>query len=333
MDNTMSQTSDNSKPADFVIAGNIVVDLFLAGMDKLPGAGGDEYTPNDVSLFPRAPVLTIGGNGGNTAYVLAGLGAAVSLVGATGGDPFGATARGWLRDRGVRLDALKTSALGTSLTVVATDTQLNRLTFHHIGANADFGLTDAPAEMLDNARVIMVNSYPTCPRLRDTGVLTRVFAHARAQGVATALDIGPDITTPLRIAEVASAMPHLDYLFCNGHELRVFTECADMNDGIAKVLASGVRCVVAKLGADGVRLADRDGQRDVAGYKVDAQFTVGAGDSFAAGFLYGVRVGWPLERSARFANAVAALTVSKPSGVLESPTLAEVEAFLIRTSS
>jgi sugar/nucleoside kinase (ribokinase family) len=322
----MSQST--AGPADFVVAGNIVVDLFLAGMETLPNPGGDEYTPNDVALFPRAPVLTIGGNGGNTAYVLAGLGARVSLVGATGSDPFGATARGWLSRRGVRLDALKTSAAGTSLTVVATDTELNRLTFHHVGANDDFGLADAPTAMLDAARVLMVNSYPTCAKLRDAAALARAYARARERGAVTALDIGPDITTPLRIAEVESAMPMLDFLFCNAHELRVFTECADMNEGIARARDAGVRCVVAKLGAGGVRLADHSGVRDVPGFKVDAQYTVGAGDAFSAGFLYGLNEGWVLEQAARFANAVAALTVSKPGGVLDSPGLVEVEAFL-----
>ncbi len=324
----MSQTY--AEPADFVIAGNIVVDLFLAGMETLPNAGGDEYTPNDVSIFPRAPVLTIGGNGGNTAYVLAGLGARVSLIGATGSDPFGATVRGWLGRRGVRLDALRTSTAGTSLTVVATDTKLNRLTFHHVGANDDFGLNDAPGQTLDAARVLMVNSYPTCARLRDAAALTRTFARARDRGTVTALDIGPDITTPLRIGEVANAMPVLDYLFCNAHELRVFTECAEVDDGIARVLESGARCVVVKRGARGVRLADHSGVRDVPGFEVDAQFTVGAGDSFAAGFLYALNEGHPLERVARFANAVAALMVSKPGGVLDSPGLADVEAFLAR---
>ena len=69
---------------------------------------------------------------------------------------------------------------------------------------------------------------------------------------------------------------------------------------------------------------------DVPAFAVKANISIGAGDAFNAGFLYGVRQGWPPEQALRFGNAVAALTVASDRGVLGSPSLADVEAFLER---
>ena len=56
--------------------------------------------------------------------------------------------------------------------------------------------------------------------------------------------------------------------------------------------------------------------------------TIGAGDAFDAGVLYGILAGWELPRTALFAAAVAALTLKGVGGTQTAPTLAEVEAFL-----
>ena len=63
-------------------------------------------------------------------------------------------------------------------------------------------------------------------------------------------------------------------------------------------------------------------------FPVAAKISVGAGDSFNVGFLHGVRQGWPLAEALRYGNAVAALVVANPQGILASPTPAQVEAFL-----
>ena len=308
----------------FVVVGNLVADVFLSGMQTMPGVGGDEYLTSNVAMFPRAPVLTIGGNCGNAAYVLATLGERVGAFGATGDDDFGRMLRGWLGGRGVSIEHVKTSAASTSMTVVATDEKLNRVAYHHAGANDDFSLGEIPAALLSRARVLLVTSYPICARMRDSEALRQTLEAARAAGAITALDIGPDISERLRMAEIAAALPHLDYLLCNAHELSAFTGCDDVDAGIVQVRAAGVRCVVAKRGKAGARVGDAAGLIDVPGFAVEARFTVGAGDSFDAGFLLGVSKNWPHVECARFGNAVAALIVTGSNGVLGAPSYDKV---------
>ena len=315
-----------------LVAGNIVVDLFVSGMERLPHVGGDEYVASNVTFFPAKPVLTIGGNAGNAAYALAALGADVAVFGALGDDAFGATARGWLVDRGVDTAALRSSAAATSMTVVATDTALNRVAYHHAGANDEFVLTDLDVAELRRADVLFVTSYPICARLREAGALRDAFASVKARGGVTALDIGPDIGAPLRMAEIVDVLPHVDHLLANQHELAVFTGSDDVSTGAARALAAGVARVIVKGGKHGATLFAPDGAGngavasiDVPGFAVDAKFTVGAGDAFAAGYLHGVIQHWPLKRAIRFGNAVAALVVSSGRGVLGCPTLQEAE--------
>ena len=243
---------------------------------------------------------------------------------ATGDDDFGRMVRGWLSGRGVAIEHVKISRASTSMTVVATDQTLNRVAYHHAGANDDFSLSEIPALLLNQARVLLVTSYTICARMRDATALRRLFETARAAGAVTALDIGPDISERLLIEEIAPALPHLDYLLCNAHELSAFTGCDDVDAGIAKVRTTGVGCVVAKRGKAGARLGDAAGLVDVPGYTVEARFTVGAGDSFDAGFLLGVSKNWTNVECARFGNAVAALVVSGSNGVLGAPSYDKV---------
>ncbi len=314
----------------FVVVGNLVADVFVSGMKTLPDVGGDEYMTSNVAMFPRAPVLTIGGNCGNAAYVLATLGERVGVFGATGDDDFGRMLRGWLSGRGVAIENVKTSVASTSMTVVATDERLNRVAYHHAGANDDFSLDELPPVLLSHARVLLVTSYTICARMRDAAALRRTFETARAAGAVTALDIGPDISERLLLSEIALALPYLDYLLCNAHELSAFTGCDDVDAGIARVRAAGVACVVAKRGKAGARVGDASGLVDVPGIAVEARFTVGAGDSFDAGFLLAVSRNWTHVECARFGHAVAALVVSGSSGVLGAPSYDKVLEFIRR---
>jgi sugar/nucleoside kinase (ribokinase family) len=90
--------------------------------------------------------------------------------------------------------------------------------------------------------------------------------------------------------------------------------------------------VVITLGAEGCLCLWSDQVIHVPGFQVGVVDTTGAGDAFHGAFLYGLLQGWELERTAIFANAVAAINCTRLSGRAGLPSLAEVEAFLERQS-
>lgn len=97
---------------------------------------------------------------------------------------------------------------------------------------------------------------------------------------------------------------------------------------VAQLLALGPKLVVQKLGAEGAALHYPSGEvAPVPGYPVDVINVLGAGDAFAAGFLYGLHKKWSLYRCTRLGNACGAILVTKHGCAEFMPTMAEVEAF------
>jgi sugar/nucleoside kinase (ribokinase family) len=93
-------------------------------------------------------------------------------------------------------------------------------------------------------------------------------------------------------------------------------------------LATGLKVVALKLGESGCLIYTKDGEMEVPGFKRDITSSLGAGDAFNGGFLHGYLRGWPLDKVARFANAVAGIKISKPGAQAGLPSESEVEAFL-----
>jgi sugar/nucleoside kinase (ribokinase family) len=312
----------------FVIIGTANVDLIVSGFDQMPVVMGDEFTTSSL-VFCDAPLqMVLGGNGGNCAYVLAGLGAPTALCSAVGQDDLGRIVRGWLHTQGVDLTGLRHHPQrATAFTTIVSDRNRNRLAFHHPGALAAFDFADIPTELLTKANVVLATSYTIMPKLRSAG-WSQALALAQAQGAITAVDIGPAIGQPAQVAELQALMPYVDYWLTNRHELAVCTGCDEVAAGAALLLTAGARTVVVKLGKGGAAVYRQDSHFTVPAFAVAVRSTVGAGDSFNAGLLYGLQQGWPLAQAVRFGNAVAALVIASEHGILGCPPLTQVNAFL-----
>lgn len=317
----------------FLVIGNAVIDLFIGGFSELPRIDGDEFTNTSLIFTSRPLKASVGGNGGNTAYVLAGLGVPTALCSAIGQDDLGAMFVGWLESRGVALDALARYADdGTPTTTIITDQHHNRLSFHYGQPTFRYTVNDIPPSLLDAADGLLISSYSLFPGLRGDGY-RHLLQTVHERGGLTAVDIGPALLEPARAGELTPLLPHIDYLIANEYELSVCTGADDREQGIRLLLDAGAKTVLVKRGRDGVCARGRDFALDVPGFPVAAATTtVGAGDSFNAGLIYALRQGKPLQQALTFGNATAALVVASGRGVLGAPTTAEVER-LAQTAS
>lgn len=84
----------------------------------------------------------------------------------------------------------------------------------------------------------------------------------------------------------------------------------------------GAKIICITLGEHGCAIWSKDGLQNFKGYPVKTVDTVGAGDAFSASFLQGVQLGWPMERTASFANALGAIVATHP-GAIPSWTIEE----------
>jgi sugar/nucleoside kinase (ribokinase family) len=264
--------------------------------------------------------ISMGGNGGNSAYALARLGAPTALCGAVGQDLLGDALRQWLRAAQVDLSGLQGSATHatSSSTIIMTDAA-NQIVFHHLGATTQADFDQMPAALFSNAKALLATSFSLLPKLRAGG-FAQALASVQQAGGLTALDIGPAIGQPVSLAEIAPLLPKVDYLIANTHELLVLTKADDWRQAAAQTLAAGAQRVVIKQGEQGAALWTPNEQIHVPAFKVAANIAVGAGDSFDAGLLFALQQGWPPASALRLGSAVAACVVASRRGILDSPT-------------
>ncbi len=97
-----------------------------------------------------------------------------------------------------------------------------------------------------------------------------------------------------------------------------------------ELLNLGPSIVTITKGEKGCRILTKEEDITVPGFKVQVVDTTGAGDAFVAGFIYGIINHMPLYESGRFANAVAALSVTKMGAMSALPTKKEVAALIFQ---
>jgi sugar/nucleoside kinase (ribokinase family) len=182
---------------------------------------------------------------------------------------------------------------------------------------------------VDSVRHVHVGSFYLLPELAPS--LADLFSEARAAGCTTSLDPQGDPEGQWQ-SGLSEVLRETDIFFPNEDEaLAVATKLGAPRPGsidgraLDRLAALGPLPVV-KCGAQGA--ASRDGGSVVrvgatATVPVD---TIGAGDSFDAGFVYGHLKGWPLDRSLAFAVACGTLSTRAVGGVEAQPSVAEALA-------
>lgn len=312
----------------FLVIGSVTADVLVQSDTPLPQLGGDGFRSSNL-VFTEAPLtILMGGNGGNSAFALAGLGAPVALGGAVGQDLLGDALVGWLTARGINLDGLARSPThATSTSTILMADAGNQVVFHHLGSTAQARYEDIPPALLAATDVFLATSFPLLTRMRSGG-FARILEAVHSRGGITALDVGPAIGEPVTVAELTPLLPTVDYLLGNSHEIASLTDAADWTEAAQLLLAAGAQRVVIKQGEAGASVWSTTERIHVPAFPVAVNISVGAGDSFNAGFLYGVQQGRSPADALRFGNAVAALVVASERGIFDAPSLAAVETLL-----
>jgi sugar/nucleoside kinase (ribokinase family) len=239
--------------------------------------------------------------------VLVRLGTPAAVAGKVGTDPLGDFLLALLDERGVeRPLVLRDPAAPTSASVVLVDGEGERTFLHLPGANGSLTAEELDLDALLRAAWLHVAGALVLPAL-DGEPLAGLLAEARRRGVRTSLT--PVWDASGRWERVRPCLPHLDVFVGSLAEGRAITGEAEPERVAA---ALGVPDVVLTDGANGCWAS---GAGALPGCPVEAVDGTGAGDAFAAGVLFGMLAGWPLERAARLANAVGALAVTRVGAV------------------
>jgi sugar/nucleoside kinase (ribokinase family) len=148
-----------------------------------------------------------------------------------------------------------------------------------------------------------------------------ILAAARTRGLTTSVDVSlePDLA---RAARVRDLLSHVDVFLPNRAEALQIAECEDEGEALTR-LRDIVPTVVIKLGGAGA-IGISDGRVEhVPTQPVEVVDTTGAGDAFAAGFLYGHLRRWSLRRSIRLGNVCGGITVTRIGSSISVPSRRE----------
>jgi sugar/nucleoside kinase (ribokinase family) len=301
---------------DLLVVGDCNPDLVLRGGDVEPAFGQVERVVEDGEL-------TVGGSGAIAACGAVTLGLRTALVSIVGADPLGSFMLDALGERGVDVSGVVVrSDARTGISVVLVR-GADRAILTALGTISELtaGLVDR--RLLRAARHAHFSSYflhhPLRPGLAD------LLREARNAGASTSIDPNWDPSEEWD-GGLLDLLEETTILFVNAEEARRIAAVADVEEAARTLSRDGSVLVVVKLGAEGALAVDGGQVIRSAAAAVEEVDSVGAGDSFDAGFLAGHLAGRPPEESLRLANACGALSMRAAGGTAAQPTLAEATA-------
>lgn len=294
---------------DVFLAGTVFIDMIFTGMDGLPAPGTEVFTKG----LGSAP-----GGSANMAVAMSRLGLRVGMSAAFGDDMFGAYLWRTLSEQeGVDLStSRRLPHWPTPVTVsLAYDADRSMITYGE----------DVPDSAVD--LVTTAPAAKTCFVDLGNGGPPQWAKDARAAGGTVLADLGWDATGRWS-SDVLDQLAHVDVFLPNAVEAMAYTRTGTPEEALA-ALADRVPVCVVKAGKDGAIAVDSTtGERAAApAIPVEALDTTGAGDVFAAGFVFGTLAGWSLSERLKFANLCAGLSVRHFSGSLGAPCWAEIAAW------
>ncbi len=295
---------------DILVAGEINPDLILSG-DVVPEFG-------QVEKLVDSATLTIGSSSAIFACGAARLGLKVAFIGVCGEDVFGRFMLDEMSKRNVDVTNVIVRSDGQTGLSVILNNQTDRAILTHPGLIAELRASDIPDALLTQSRHLHVASYFLQTNLQPD--LPNLFRRARSFGLTTSLDTNYDPSEKwLGFDELLSVT---DVFLPNQTEALSITHSQNV-ESASKQLSQKAKLVAVKLGAEGALACKENTIAYAESISVNVVDTVGAGDSFDAGFIYGYLNGWQMEKSLRLACVCGALSTQQSGGTNGQPTLEE----------
>jgi len=299
---------------DVLVAGEINPDLILSAPDL-------EVEFGQVETLVKDSALTIGSSSAIFACGAARLGLRVAFIGMVGDDLFGRFMLEALRERAVDISNVCVDpSLDTGFSVILNRGS-DRAILTYPGAMGALRAEQVTDDLLLQARHLHVASYFLQTRLQPG--LPDLLARAHACGLSTSLD--PNWDPSGRWAGFDELLPLVDIFLPNETEALSLARSQTVDEALTR-LGEVCNLIAIKQGARGAIACNGECVIMAPSMSVPVVDTVGAGDSFDAGFIYGYLQGWRLERCLRFATACGALSTRRTGGTTGQPTREEVQA-------
>jgi sugar/nucleoside kinase (ribokinase family) len=300
---------------DLLVAGEINPDLILSG-NVIPEFG-------QVEKLVDTAALTIGSSSAIFACGVARLGLNVAFIGLCGDDVFGRFMLDEMSKRGVDVSHVIVRKDGQTGLSIILNNEIDRAILTHSGLIAELQASAIADSLLAQARHLHVASYFLQTKLQPD--LPALFKRAQSLGLTTSLDTNYDPSEKWIGFDELLAVTNV--FLPNETEAKSLTGAENAEEAATR-LQSKVEALAIKLGKDGALGISKRQRVQVESIPIKVVDTVGAGDSFDAGFMAGYLNDWELEKSLRLACVCGALSTQQAGGTNGQPTLEEALKFL-----
>lgn len=256
---------------------------------------GEEVGIIDVKKAP-------GGSAANTIVGLARLGVAVGFVGIVGSDEEGKLILETFEDEGVET-RIKKGEGHTGRAIGFVDARGERALYIYPGVNEQLCLDDIDCTFVNTAEILHTSSFVNRRQLEmQCELVDRLTAK---------LSFSPGMYCfNYQLEDLSELIARSEVVFLSLREISALVQGMNYERGAEALLTVGARIVCVTLGERGCYLASRTGETQLLeAYPTKVVDTTGAGDAFAAGFLYGLLQGKSIRECGRLGNLVASYCI------------------------
>lgn len=251
-----------------------------------------------------------GGSAANTTVAFSALGGSAFYACRVGNDDLGEIYLKGLNDAGIRTapKSISQGVTGTCMVLVSPDSERTMHTY--LGTTAELSDDQIDYEPLTQAKWLYIEGY-----LSTSDTARQAVKKARQLAREHHVKIALSLSDPAMVQYARTGLDELlddgvDLLFCNEQEALMYSQTSSIEEAV-QALRQLSQIVIITLGAQGALVTANDQQIRVAGRKVNAVDTNGAGDAFSGAFLYAVNAGYDLQTATELAILVSSQVVSQ----------------------
>jgi len=277
-------------------------DQFLTDLGKKKGGMTlvDNKDIQDIlTRTNQPPVVVPGGAACNTIVGIGNLGGDAGFIGKRGKDDYGRIFEQQIINCHVDpLVSISKAPTGKVLSVITPDAQRSMFTF--LGASTELDPEAITADMFKDTAISMIEGY----LLFNKDLMMAALKAARAAGSLIALDLASfEVVNAARDILEDIIKEYVDILIANEDEAKAYTGYDDEQKAIER-LSQNVKYAVLKVGKKGSYVSYNNKITRIQAQSGKAPMdTTGAGDLWAAGFLFGIAHGFSIEKSGQIASA------------------------------
>jgi sugar/nucleoside kinase (ribokinase family) len=305
-----------------IITDDIILEKFSLpkGSMQLVDQHKSELVKTETVTFNRS--MASGGSAANTIHGLAMLGVNTAFIGSIGKDEFGDFFENDMKYAGIKtILTRRDSVTGTAVALISPDSERTFAT--HLGAAVELGANDLNPENFRGYDILYIEGY----LIYNRPLVEAACMFAKNENMKIALDLASYNVVESNLAAFREVVEkYVDILFANEEEAKAYTGKSAMES--LDILAELCDVVIIKTGGEGSLIKRGSEIIKIEAAKVNLKDTTGAGDLYAAGFLYGYSKDANLDVCGLYGSIIAGKVIEIVGARMDHDMWKEINGFI-----